>query len=170
MVGFVRAWLIFGLTVVTLNTSLARAAEILGGALVREPAVECDTVAEDLSVNGTVKAHLEVMGLLVGARWGEGVLTLNDGTQRHFNIFSFNITATSGAATDFVGEVYNLKHIDYFPGSWYGARGGLIDFAEAGEAVLNNRHCVIIKAKTSKQGPQLTVPDGGGVEINWEDD
>lgn len=167
----VRVWSIVGLAAASLSANPAWAAEVRGGALVREPAVECKVAAAGLPVAGRLTAHLEEMGVLAGARWGEGVLTLDDGSQRHFNIFGFKALETDGPATDIVGEVYNLKHADDFPGAWYGARGDLANFAGPGEAVLNNRHCVIVKARTAGQeGGPLTVPEGGGVEVNWEDD
>lgn len=166
-----RAWSITALVTAGLSAPAVWAAEVRGGALVREPAVECKVAAEGLPVAGTITAHMVEMRVLVGARWGEGLLTFNDGTKKRFNIFGFNALESGVAAVDIVGEVYNLDHVDDFPGAWYGARGALADFAGPGEAVLNNRHCVIVKARTAGQdGGPLSVPEGGGVEVDWEDD
>ena len=81
----------------------------------------------------------------------------------------FKILETGVAASDFEGEVYNLKDIDDFTGTYYGASGGVTAIAGKGEAVFNNANCVIIKAKGTKAGIQLSAPAAGGVEISWDD-
>jgi hypothetical protein len=48
-------------------------------------AAEDDCPKGDLPVTGTVEGRATTVGFIVGARWGEGTLTLNDGSQHKFN-------------------------------------------------------------------------------------
>lgn len=64
---------------------------------------------DKLQKSGTIKGHVDSIGWLVGMRWGDGVLTMNDGTEHKFSIFGFKALETGLAANDLEGEVYNLK-------------------------------------------------------------
>jgi hypothetical protein len=47
-------------------------------------AAEDDCPKGDLPVTGTAEGRATTVGFIVGARWGEGTLTLNDGSQHKF--------------------------------------------------------------------------------------
>ena len=161
----------FALCLVTamLVAGSANAGEVTGQYVVQQPDVKCDVDATNMPVAGTVKGHIDNVGFMVGARWGEGVLTLKDGTEKPFKIFGFKALETGLASNDFEGEVYNLKNVDEFPGTWYGASGGVAIIKGKGEITMNNAKCVIIKAKESKEGLEFSAPAAGGVEISWQD-
>ena len=130
----------------------------------------CDVNATDLPVSGTIEGSVDSVGFMVGARWGDGVLTLPDGTTRKFDILGAKILETGVAATEFEGNVYNLENIDDFPGTYYGASAGVTLLVGDGEAVANNAKCVILHVKAKRQGFQLSAPGASGIEISWDDD
>lgn len=131
--------------------------------------VKCDVEATDLPVVGHVSGHVDSVGFMAGARWGKGTLKLESGEEKKFDILGFKILETGISATDFEGEVYNLKSIDDFVGTYYGASSGITAIVGDGQAVFNNANCVIVRAKGSKEGIQLSAPGAAGIEISWDD-
>ena len=51
---------------------------------------------------------------MVGARWGDGVLKLSDGEEKSFSLYGAKMLETGVSASDFTGEVYNLKNVADF--------------------------------------------------------
>jgi hypothetical protein len=110
---------------------------------------------------------MKSVGFIAGARWGDGVLTLKDGTDRKFKILGLKVVETGVAANDFVGEVYNLKATQDFEGTYFGASTKISVIASKGEGVVNNKRCVVVKLRYSGGGVQVSAP--GGVEASFTD-
>ena len=141
----------------------------LGNVALADQHEGCSLDPEQLTSVGTVKGHMDSIGFLAGVRWGDGVLSLNDGTERKFKILGLKLLETGVAASDFEGEVYNLKAIKDFEGTYYGSGAKLSLIASKGEGVANNKRCVVIKVRHTGGGVQLSAPAPGGVEVSFTD-
>jgi hypothetical protein len=148
---------------------LCLAAVVGTSAAYAEEAPECDVHAENLPVDATVSGHVDSVGFMVGARWGDGVLKLSDGDEKSFSLYGAKILETGISASDFTGEVYNLKNVADFEGLYYGASSKLTVLAGDGEGLFNNANCVIIKVKAESAGLQLSAPGAASMEVSFED-
>ncbi len=118
-----------------------------------------------LTKSGTIVATATSVGFIAGIRWGGGEVTLNNGQKFKFKFKGLKVLDTGVAVTDFVGEVYNLKKVEDFIGVYYGASTSLKIVKGVGEVVINNSKCVVVKAKASGKGLQLSAPGPGGVYV-----
>lgn len=142
---------------------------LVGTALADEHKV-CDNLdPATLEQTGTVKGNMTSVGFIAGVRWGDGVLTLKDGTKRKFKVLGLKVLETGIASNDFVGEVYNLDDVKDFEGNYYGAGTRLSVIGSTGEGIINNRNCVVIKVRYSGGGVQLSAPAPGGVAVSFTD-
>ena len=130
----------------------------------------CDVNAENMPVSAKVTGHITTIGFMVSARWGDGVLTLNNGEQRRFHMVGAKALETGVAANDFVGEVYNLKNVEDFEGTYYGASKNInLGTYGEGEGSANNAHCVIVKFRMTGTGLKVSGPAPGGIEVSFID-
>ena len=140
------------------NMALAQSGE--------EKAKTCDR--DNLTQSGTLQFSMTSIGFLVGVRWGEGVLTLNDGFQLSFDVSGAKLLETGIATANFEGEVYNLNNIEDFEGIYYGASTKLVVIKGTGELQTNNANCVFIRAKSTGGGLLLSAPAPEGLSIKFE--
>jgi hypothetical protein len=137
------------------------------------PASEHEVCGVDVSTmppSGKVAGSVKTIGFMVSARWGSGVLTLENGEQRKFHIVGAKALETGAALNEFEGEIYNLKTVDDFEGTYYGASTNInIGTLGKGEAVANNARCVVVKLRMSGTGLKVSGPAPGGVEVSFID-
>ncbi len=131
-----------------------------------EKAKACDR--DNLVQSGTLQFSMTQIGFLVGVRWGEGVLTLNDGFQLNFDVSGAKLLETGIATANFEGEVYNLTNIEDFEGTYYGASTKITVIKGKGELQTNNANCVFIRARSTGGGLQLSAPAPEGLAIKFE--
>jgi len=130
----------------------------------------CGVDIENATPSGTVTGSVKTIGFLVSARWGNGVLTLDNGEQRRFHVIGAKALETGVAKNDFVGEVYNLENVDDFEGTYWGASKNInLGPLGKGEAVANNARCVVIKLRMTGTGLKVSGPAPGGVEVSFID-
>lgn len=143
------------LTVAVLQTASAAAQECPKG---------------DLPVSATVQGHMTTAGFIVGVRWGEGTLILNDGSQHKFTAEGAKLLETGAAKVTFKGKVYNLQRLEDFEGD-YGAVGSGLTVIKGitGGAVLTNGNCVYINMEAESEGVRLSAPAPGGVLVKLEE-
>ena len=133
-------------------------------------AAEKDCPKGDLPVSATIEGRATTVGWIVGVRWGEGTLTLNDGSQHKFTGSGAKLLETGVAEVTFNGNVYNLEKLEDFEGDYAAVSGGLtIIEGVAGGAVLNNDNCVYINVDMESEGLRLSAPAPGGLLIKLED-
>ncbi len=131
-----------------------------------EKAMACDR--DNLTQSGTLQFSMKSVGFLLGVRWGEGVLTLNDGFQLSFDVSGAKLLETGIATANFEGEVYNLTNIHDFEGTYYGASTKITVIKGKGELRTNNANCVHIRARSTGGGLQLSAPAPEGLAIKFE--
>ena len=133
-------------------------------------AAEKDCPEGDLPVSGTIEGRATTVGYIVGVRWGEGTLTLNDGSPHKFTGSGVKLLETGVAKVTFKGNVYNLEKLEDFEGDYAAVSGGLtVIKGIAGGAVLNNDNCVYIHVDMESEGVRLSAPAPGGVLFKLED-
>jgi len=130
----------------------------------------CGIDLENATPSGTVTGSLKTIGWLVSARWGSGVLVLDNGDQRRFHMIGAKALETGVAANDFEGEVYNLKNVDDFAGTFWGASKNInLGTLGTGEGVANNARCVVVKFRLTGTGLKVSGPAAGGIEVSFID-
>ncbi len=127
----------------------------------------CDR--EKLVQSGTFQAHLTRVGFIVGVRWGDGILTLNNGEQHKFDMLGLKLIETGVADMDLEGEIYNLKKLGDFEGVYYGSSAAATLVKGKGEAMANNSKCIFVRARGTTAGLQLSAPAPGGIQIKFSD-
>ena len=133
-------------------------------------AAEKDCPTGDLPVAGTIEGRATTVGYIVGVRWGEGTLTLNDGSQHKFTGSGAKLLETGVAEVTFKGNLYNLENLEDFEGDYAAVSTGLtVIEGITGGAVLNNDNCVYINVDIESEGVRLSAPAPGGVLIKLED-
>lgn len=129
---------------------------------------KCDVHAENLPVSGKVTGSVTTIGFIASARWGDGVLTLDNGEVHKFHLVGAKALETGVASNDFEGEVYNLKAAKDFEGTYYGASTNItLGTLGEGEGIVNNANCVIVKIRMSGTGLKVSGPAPGGVEVSF---
>jgi hypothetical protein len=134
------------------------------------PAASQDCPEGDLPVSATIEGRATTVGWIVGVRWGEGTLTLNDGSQHKFTGSGAKLLETGVAEVTFAGNVYNLEKLEDFEGDYAAVSGGLtvIKGLHIG-ALLKNDKCVYLNVDMESEGVRLSAPAPGGVLIKLED-
>lgn len=124
----------------------------------------------DLPVSATVQGEMTTVGFIVGVRWGQGTLTLNDGSEHKFTAQGAKLLETGAAKVQFKGKVYNLQKLEDFAGDYGSVSGGLtVIKGLTGGAVLTNDKCVYINVEGESEGIRLSAPAPGGVLVKLED-
>ncbi len=128
----------------------------------------CDE--RELVKAGTFTAVVKSVGLIVGARWGDGTMTLNDGSKHNISLSGGKIMEIGAAKQTLEGTIYNLDNMQDFPGMYYGVGGGLtLVTVGLGGVSYTNSKCVVLNA-VSKDAAGLKVsnpiaPGGVSVEL-----
>ncbi len=131
-----------------------------------EKAMACDR--DNLTQTGTLQFSMTSVGFLLGVRWGEGVLTMNDGFQLSFDVSGAKLLETGIGRAKFEGEVYNLTNLHDFEGTYFGSSTKISLIKGKGELRTNNANCVHIRARSTGGGLQLSAPAPEGLAIKFE--
>ena len=119
--------------------------------------------------SGTITADLTSVAFIAGIRWGKGTLTLNSGESHNFSFQGLKLIETGATARKIEGDVYNLTDLKDFIGVYYGGSAAATVGVGKGEVLANNSKCVVIKAKASGEGLQLSPPGPGGVYVQFSE-
>jgi hypothetical protein len=130
--------LIFGL----LSAVVAQAGQA------RKPAARSPQGAGAVTFAGTVATP---PGGGSGVTWGKGTLILNDGTQHAFEVSGLGVTGTREAivSVQAVGEVFNLKQLSDFEGTYKTAERRVETGRGAGQISLTNDRGVLVSLSLS---------------------
>lgn len=116
--------------------------------------------------SGTFQATLKSVGVVIGARWGEGTVTMDNGSSFNFTMSGGTLLDIGATATEFDGTVYNLNDVNDFPGIFSGVSTGAALIKGLGGVSLTNANCVVLNASADKTGLQLSAgADGVKVEL-----
>ena len=123
--------------------------------------------AKDEAPVGTIKIDETQFGFILGGSSGGGVLSFKGKTYK-FKIgglsFGANIGVSKLAAN---GEIYRLKDVKDFPGTYAKAAANMTFGVGAGGLQLENENGVRMTLRGSTKGLQLDA-GGGGVKITMK--
>jgi len=111
--------------------------------------------------SGTVQISSTKIAVGVGVQWGNGTLTLNDGSAHEFKINGLSIADLGISSIEATGEVFNLKDVKEFAGSYSAPQAGAAVVKGAGITQMKNGYGVVISLKSAKEGVQFTFGPGG---------
>ena len=107
---------------------------LLSNATAQEPSHHAGTV--------TVTATSAALG--VGWSWGKGTLTLLNGKQYHFKVSGLDVVAVGFKQATAVGNVYNLKKVKDFEGTYVAATAsGTVGGGMEASSMRNDKGVVI---------------------------
>jgi hypothetical protein len=126
-----------------------------------------DEVKTPQTVDGTVTLDTDSVGLVVGYRWGSGTLEYQ-GKKYPFSISGLSVGDLGVASAEASGDVYNLKKLEDFSGTYTGTAANLtIVGGGGGNELINDKGVVLHLSRTTKglklkigvDGVKLTLKD-----------
>ena len=107
--------------------------------------------------DGTIEMH-EVQAAYIGSgSGGAGVLVFR-GTEYPFDVGGVGVGGIGLSTIEATGEVYNLRGLGQFPGTYGQARYGFaIGTASGGDLWLQNEAGVILHLKAKREGLMLSL-------------
>ena len=117
-------------------------------------------VAEETKPSGTITIESHSVALGFGVNWGHGTLKFK-GKEYKFKLNGLSVVDLGVSNVSATGEVYHLRHLSDFAGTYNAASAGIAVAAGAGASYLENQHDVVIKITSKKQGVQFTLAAEG---------
>ena len=116
--------------------------------------------------DGTIEMH-EVQAAYIGSGSGGGGVLSFRGVQYPFDVGGVGVGGVGVSTIEATGEVYNLRDLRQFPGTYGQARYGFaIGTASAGDLWLQNEAGVILHLKAKRTGLMLSL--GGGCHCHLD--
>ena len=117
--------------------------------------------ADAKTPSGTVTINETQFGLIIGGSTGGGTLKFK-GKTYPFRIGGLSVGATVGIATvAAVGEVYDLKDISKFPGTYTALNASVALGGGVGGAQMKNENGVIMRLESRTQGVRFNLSTSG---------
>ena len=121
-------------------------------------------IAED-KPSGTIEISSKTIAIGIGVSWGHGTLKF-EGKEYKFKVNGLSVIDLGIASVSAAGEVYNLKSVSDFAGTYSGGEAAAALAGGAGTATLKNQNDVKLKIKSKKQGVQLKLaPEGLKIKL-----
>jgi len=123
------------------------------------------TVIADEKPSGTIEISSKTIAIGIGVNWGHGTLKFK-GKEYKFKTNGLSVVDLGIASVSAAGEVFNLKSVSDFAGTYTGGEAAAALAGGAGTATLKNQNGVKLKMKSKKQGVQLKLaPEGIKIEL-----
>jgi hypothetical protein len=108
-----------------------------------------------------------------GVTWGKGTLILHDGSQHAFEVSGLGVTGTREAVVSVqaVGEVFNLKKVSDFEGTYKASERAVRTGRSPGQASFTNEHGVLVSLSLSSPattGDVTLTPSPTGISVKLE--
>ena len=124
-----------------------------------------------LAQDGRPDARLELsstaFGLLFGFSQGRGTLEFR-GRKYPFEVSGIKVATLGITQVDALGQVYRLRDVADFPGSYAAIEGGLTLIQGGGNAMLRNEKGVTLFLQNVQYGLDVTL-GGGGLSITMSE-
>lgn len=115
-------------------------------------------------LSGKISLYATSVAAGVGAQWGNGTLTLNNGKQYQFTVKGLEVGGVGFADVHAQGEVYNLYDLSDFNGVCVAAEANATIGNGPGVRAMRNSHGVVINLLSAQYGVKMTFA-GEGVRI-----
>ncbi|HSB79688.1 MAG TPA: hypothetical protein VLH58_02530 [Candidatus Methylomirabilis sp.] len=96
----------------------------------------------------------------IGYSWGSGTLTYQ-GKDYAFSVEGLSVGVVGGSSVTASGDVYNLKKLEDFGGTYKAAGAQATLYAGKGATALENQAKVVIKLVSTTQGAEFKFAAGG---------
>jgi len=123
-------------------------------------------VAKDVQPSATVSIELTSVAVGVGGEWGHGVLTFQ-GKEYKFKMNGFSVVDVGVSKISATGNVYHLKNVSDFAGTYSAAEAGIAIGAGAGASTMKNQNGVVMSLTSKKAGIKFKLA-AEGVKIEME--
>jgi hypothetical protein len=117
-------------------------------------------VAEEKTPSATIDIESHSIALGFGVNWGHGTLKFK-GKEYKFKINGLSVVDLGVSNVSAAGEVYHLRHLSDFAGTYNAASAGIDEGGGVGASYLENQHDEVIKITSKKQGVQFTLAAEG---------
>ncbi|HEY7534684.1 MAG TPA: DUF1134 domain-containing protein [Thermodesulfobacteriota bacterium] len=111
---------------------------------------------ETKSPSGTVEINETQFAIILGGSIGGGVLRFK-GKSYPFKTSGLKVGGLGVAKVAAVGEVYDLKKVSDFPGTYVKGNIGFALGGGVGGLILKNEHGVVMRLKSTLKGVALTL-------------
>ena len=119
------------------------------------------SVVPSPKVSGTVEIESTSIALGVGFEWGQGKLTMYDGSTHEFKIGGISVVDIGVSKLNLSGEVFNLTDPQDFTGNYLSGEAGGALFRGGSEVVMKNEKGVVMRMKSTQKGLKLTLAGKG---------
>ncbi|MFC1580185.1 DUF1134 domain-containing protein [Thermodesulfobacteriota bacterium] len=116
--------------------------------------------ADKTPSSGTVKISGGSFALGIGWSWGSGHLNYK-GREYPFRIQGLKIVDLGGSSWDAVGEIYHMKDLADFEGTFVQMEAGIAVGGGAAGQTMKNENGVVMNLRSTKVGLQITLAPGG---------
>jgi len=121
-------------------------------------------IAEE-TPSGTLEISSKTIAIGIGVNWGTGTLKFK-GKSYKFKLNGLSVLDVGITSISAAGEVFNLKSLSDFAGTYSGGGAAIAVAGGAGAQELKNQNGVKIRLKSKKQGVQLKLaPEGVKIEL-----
>ena len=117
-------------------------------------------IAEEKKPDGTLKLTQGQVGVGIGWSWGKGVLTYQ-GKDYPFKVKGLSVGDIGITKAEAAGNVFNLKKINDFNGTYTSAAAQGTLGGGAGAAAMKNQNGVVLELKSTTQGLNLKLAAEG---------
>lgn len=112
-------------------------------------------------VSGTVEIKTTAVALGIGAEWGHGKLTLNDGSVHWFDIKGMSVIDIGISTVKMTGKVYHLVEPKDLEGKYLSGEAGAALGIGGSALTMENSNGVVMKLRSKQKGLKLTLaPEG----------
>lgn len=115
---------------------------------------------EQARPDGTISVSATGVAVGIGYTWGDGILNYH-GREHKFSISGLSVVDVGISNLTATGEVYDLKRLEDFNGTYAAAAAGATVGGGAGIATMENQNGVVIKITSTSQGARLTLAPAG---------
>ena len=121
-------------------------------------------VADNAAPDGTLVLSGGSVAAGIGYTWGHGELKVQDHAQK-FSIKGISVVDVGAAKFNASGNVYNLKNLADFSGTYVAAGAGAAVVNGVSAVYLRNEHGVVIKFIADQEGLRFNL-SADGVRIS----
>ncbi len=112
-------------------------------------------------VSGTVTMKIKAVALGIGVEWGEGTLTMYDGTSHDLKVRGLTVVDVGVTSIEATGEVYNLVEAKDIEERFVAGAAGAALVGGGSAVAMKNRKGVVMKLKSAQKGIRLTLAAEG---------
>jgi len=117
---------------------------------------------------GKVSIKITEVGLGLGVTWGKGTLQYK-GKEYKFKVRGLNAVALGISSIEARGEVYNLRQVDDFAGTYIGVGKGAALVKGPAGLVVKNSSGVVLNLQASQTGLELKLANEGlSISPQWD--